>query len=140
MWLVQRIRREPESLPESAFQSQGHTATVPFEGLDDEDERTRIQTRPNLVIAKAPKPANFDKLDTYEQYTEGSLELVEPLPEALDREDSEDTEDVEESNLPGIDLPPDSSPGFTNIHTLEDALGSDDTLPFVQPTNHDLKP
>lgn len=136
MWIVQRTRRETDyrEMPPTQI------AAVPsptFEGLGDED-RTRIQTRPNLVIAKAPKPTNFDEQDSYGQDTEGSIELVESLPETPDREDVEDTEDFDDSSLPGIDLPLEDFPELTDNAVLEDALGSDDTMPFIRPANQNL--
>ena len=73
--------------------SRPHAKTT-FEGLDEEDRTTGFKRDPISSIAKAPKPANFDELDSYGQDTQGSIELVEPLPEAPDREDVEDTEDL----------------------------------------------
>ena len=109
-----------------------YTSSSPsFEGLDDED-KTHIQTRPNLTIAKAPKPANFDAFDS-----QGSLEVVEFLPEAPDREDVEDTEDFDDSSLPGIDLPLEDLPDLTD-DALEDALGLDDTMSFMRPRQQSL--
>ena len=132
MWVVQRIRREPDALEEPLKRKDAHT-TPTFEGLDEED-RTRIQTRPNLIVAKAPKPANFDELDSYGQDTQGSIELVEPLPEAPDREDVEDTEDFDDSSLPGIELPLEDLPALAD-DDLDDALGLDDTMSFMRPRN-----
>lgn len=126
MWLVQRIRKEPEAID---YIDEPYTAvsTSEFEGLNDDDDKTRIQTRPHLTIAKAPEPANFDEFDP-----QGSLEMVESLPEAPDREDKEDTEDFDDSSLPGIDLPLEDLPELTDDQILDDALGSDDTVSFVR--------
>ena len=125
MWLVQRIRKEPEDV-DYIDEPYTSVSTSEFEGLND-DDKTRIQTRPHLTIAKAPEPANFDEFDP-----QGSLEMVESLPEAPDREDKEDTEDFDDSSLPGIDLPLEDLPDLTDAQTLNDALGSDDTVSFVR--------
>ena len=125
MWLVQRIRKEPEAVDYLG----DHSPSIPtsqFEGLDDDGDKTRIQTRPNLTIAKAPEPANFEELDS-----QGSLEMVEVLPESPDREDSEDTEDFDDLSLPGIELPLEDLPD--PMDDLDDALGSDDTMSFIRP-------
>jgi len=130
MWLVQRIRKEPEDIDyidEPYTSVSTSVSTSEFEGLNDDDDKTRIQTRPHLTVAKAPEPANFDDFDS-----QGSLEMVESLPEAPDREDKEDTEDFDDSSLPGIDLPLEDLPELTDDQTLGDALGSDDTVSFVR--------
>ena len=131
MWLVQRIRKEPENFD---YSDDDYVSASPphFEGLDDEGDKTRIQTRPNLTIAKAPAPANFEEFDSH-----GSLEMVERLPEAPDREDVEDTEDFDDSSLPGIELPLEDIPDPTD-DTLEDALGLDDTMSFMRPRHQNL--
>jgi len=134
MWMVQKLRGQSDFSIEdgeesSTKQSDGDKE---FEGLgDEEDERTRIQTRPHLAIAKAPPPADFTALETG---TQDSVELVEALPEAPDKEDTEDTEDIVEADFP-IDPPTE----LTDEPILEDILGSDDTLPFVRPPSRRLK-
>ena len=135
MWMVQRIRGQSDLSNDLIYDSdtQKHTTDEKqFEGLGDEaDERTRIQTRPHLAIAKAPPPADFSAL---ESETQDSLELVEALPEAPDREDTEDTEDIIEPAFP-VDPPTE----LTDEPILEDILGTDDTLPFVRPPSRRLK-
>ena len=126
MWLVQRIRKDPDTV-EDLNDNVPSIPTSQFEGLDDDDDKTRIQTRPNLTIAKAPEPANFEELEF-----QGSLEMVEILPEAPDREDIEDTEDFDDSSLPGIELPLDDHSDPMD-DDLEDALGSDETVSFIRP-------
>ena len=133
MWLVQRIRKETEET-DSLEESYHYKSTVQFEGLDDEEDKTHIQTRPHLTIAKAPEPAKFDEFDS-----QGSLEMVEPLPDAPDREDREDTEDFDDSSLPGIDLPLEDRRELTDHQTLDDALGVDDTVSFIRPRDPDLE-
>ena len=132
MWLVQRIRKEPEGFD---YNDDDYVLASPphFEGLDDEGDKTHIQTRPNLTIAKAPAPANFEELDSH-----GSLEMVERLPEAPDREDVEDTEDFDDSSLPGIELPLEDIPDPTD-DALEDALGLDDTMSFMRPRQQNIE-
>ena len=128
MWLVQRIRKEPNAID----YLEDHSSSIPrskFEGLDDDSDKTRIQTRPNLTIAKAPEPANFEELDS-----QGSLEMVEILPESSNRDNPEYTEDFDDSSLPGIELPLEDLPDLTD-NGLEDALGSDDTVSFIRPKN-----
>ena len=127
MWLVQRIRKEPEYIDDDIVSP----STPHFEGLDDEGDKTRIQTRPNLTIAKAP--AHFEEFDSH-----GSLEMVERLPEAPDREDAEDTEDFDDSSLPGIELPLEDIPDPTD-DALEDALGLDDTMSFMRPRQQNIE-
>ena len=133
MWLVQQIRKEPEKT-DSLEESYQYKSTLQFEGLDDEEDKTHIQTRPNLAIAKAPNPANFDAFDS-----QGSLEMVEPLPEAPDGEDREDTEDFDDSSLPGIELPLEDGSEPTEHQNLDDALGADDTVSFIRPRDPDLE-
>ena len=131
MWLVQRIRKEPEET-DPLEESYHYKSTVQFEGLDDEEDKTHIQTRPNLTIAKAPEPAYFDTFDS-----QGSLEMVERLPEAPYREDREDTEDFDDSSLPGIELPLEDGPEIDDNQTLDDVLGADDTVSFIRPRDPD---
>ena len=132
MWLVQRTRKETDET-DTLEQSLQHKSTLQFEGLDDEDDKTHIQTRPNFTIAKAPEPANFDAFDQ-----EGSLEMVEILPEAPDKEDKEDTEDFDDSSLPGIELPLANGPELNDNQNIDDALGADDTVSFIRSRDPDL--
>jgi len=125
MWLVQRIRKEPDAV--DYLEDHSSIPASQFEGLDDDGDKTHIQTRPNLLIAKAPEPANFEELES-----QGSLEMVEILPESSDRDNSEDTEDFDDSSLPGIELPLDDHSDPMD-DDLEDALGSDDTVSFIRP-------
>lgn len=134
MWMVQKMKdRSDLDIEAGEASSTKQTSDErEFEGLgDEEDERTRIQTRPHLAIAKAPPPADFTAL---EAGTQDSVELVEVLPEAPDREDTEDTEDIIDADFP-IGPPTE----LTDEPILEDILGSDDTLPFVRPPSRRLK-
>ena len=131
MWFVQRSRREPD--PHNLQHNRPDQGSDPdFKGLDD-DDRTRIQTRPNLVIAKAPKPANFKEFDSSAQDTEGSIEQVESIPLAPNRQDIEDTEDFDDCSLPGIDLQSEEFAALSEDDSLGDALGLDDTRSFIRP-------
>ena len=134
MWMVQKIKVRSDLSTEDGDVSstKQSTAKKEFEGLGDEDdERTRIQTRPHLAIAKAPPPADFTALETG---TQNSVELVEALPDAPDREDTEDTEDIIDEAFP-VDPPTE----LTDEPILEEILGSDDTLPFVRPPSRRIK-
>ncbi len=136
MWLVQRLRssttRQDNEVPLPTVDPTEQT----YLGLID-DDRTRIQTRPNLAIDKAP--TLNQPLDSAEL----SIERVEALSAPLtstgsqpfeEIEDSEDTEDLDlsefgERPIETAELLAD----LTDDVDVEDILDNDDTLPFVRP-------
>lgn len=115
MWVVFKIRSPRESIESDAHSKTDSPDTFapvdPFEGLVDDDQ-TRIQTRPNLAIAKAAKPT-----PPHGFYT----------PKKEVTENTEDTEDTEDLQLEVVNV----LENMTDEIEIEDVLGNDDTLPFL---------
>ena len=109
MWVVFKIKAPRESkesdIPLKMPPPKEHSTPDPLDALYDDDQ-TRIQTRPNLAIAKAAKPTPPHGFHT------------------LDTEDTEDTEDLQIEVVNVLEH-------MTDEVDNEDVLGNDDTLPFL---------
>lgn len=109
MWVVFKIRSPGESDKSDVHQETKPTESFPVSdplyALYDDDQ-TRIQTRPNLAIAKAAKPTP---------------------PHGFYTPNTEDTEDTEDLQLEVVNV----LEHMTDEIEIEDVLGNDDTLPFL---------
>ena len=109
MWVVFKIRSSEEydesDMPLTIDPPEHFVHPDPLDAMDD-DEQTRIQTRPNLAIAKAAKPTP---------------------PHGFYSPNTEDTEDTEDLQIEVVNV----LEHMTDEVEIEDVLGNDDTLPFM---------
>jgi hypothetical protein len=116
MWVVFKVRSPRESIDSDTHRTTSPLDTLtpadPFEGLVDDDQ-TRIQTRPNLAIAKAAKPT-----PPHGFYTPNENDIENDI------ENTEDTEDLQIEVVNVLEH-------MTDEIEVEDVLGNDDTLPFL---------
>ena len=109
MWVVFKIRSSEEydesDMPLTTDPPEHFLHPDPLDAMDD-DEQTRIQTRPNLAIAKAAKPTP---------------------PHGFYSPNTEDTEDTEDLQIEVVNV----LEHMTDEVEIEDVLGNDDTLPFM---------